>query len=368
MKEINFVASDIVSTQKSTKIARPKSILEAIEHIVTLAKESKFKEEFFAEALPYTRYLSRKLKLSIMQAILLSIFVDQSDNEHIRLSDIGRFINCSTTRLLRLTDDIEVLERLRYIRASYGHRVRYHVPVKVLKALCKNQPYIHEEMPVRDAKSFFDCFNNLQNEKEKDELTYDSLKTQTLELLDKIKSTHFALSLSKLKLDEDDRVLFIFIANRFVQVSDDFIVFSDIADLYDDNEIPGWCKHKLSSRESALFKENLIENVNEDGISRHTAFKLTEWAKEELLGELRLSAGNSDYGLMKYDTITEKKLIYNSLEGSQIKELSSLLAADRFRDIQTRFRKAGMRPGLSCLFYGAPGTGKTETLYKLARQ
>ncbi|MDE5795611.1 MAG: ATP-binding protein, partial [Muribaculaceae bacterium] len=47
---------------------------------------------------------------------------------------------------------------------------------------------------------------------------------------------------------------------------------------------------------------------------------------------------------------------------------SSLLAADRFRDIQTRFRKAGMRPGFCCLFYGAPGTGKTETVYQLARQ
>lgn len=30
--------------------------------------------------------------------------------------------------------------------------------------------------------------------------------------------------------------------------------------------------------------------------------------------------------------------------------------------------KAGMRPGFCCIFYGAPGTGKTETVYQLARQ
>lgn len=36
--------------------------------------------------------------------------------------------------------------------------------------------------------------------------------------------------------------------------------------------------------------------------------------------------------------------------------------------MQTRLRDAGMRPGFCCIFYGAPGTGKTETVYQLARQ
>ena len=31
-------------------------------------------------------------------------------------------------------------------------------------------------------------------------------------------------------------------------------------------------------------------------------------------------------------------------------------------------KKAGFRCGFTCLFYGAPGTGKTETVLQLARQ
>ena len=42
--------------------------------------------------------------------------------------------------------------------------------------------------------------------------------------------------------------------------------------------------------------------------------------------------------------------------------------SDRFSKIQDNLEKAGMRRGFCCLFYGAPGTGKTETVYQLARQ
>ena len=31
-------------------------------------------------------------------------------------------------------------------------------------------------------------------------------------------------------------------------------------------------------------------------------------------------------------------------------------------------RSKGLRPGFTCLFYGAPGTGKTETVYQIARK
>ena len=45
----------------------------------------------------------------------------------------------------------------------------------------------------------------------------------------------------------------------------------------------------------------------------------------------------------------------------------SILSAERFAQVQERLEKAGMRKGFCCLFYGAPGTGKTETVYQLAR-
>ena len=61
-------------------------------------------------------------------------------------------------------------------------------------------------------------------------------------------------------------------------------------------------------------------------------------------------------------------MIYNASVAEQIHGLASILEESRFNDVQSRLEKAGMRKGFCCLFYGAPGTGKTETVYQLARQ
>jgi SpoVK/Ycf46/Vps4 family AAA+-type ATPase len=52
----------------------------------------------------------------------------------------------------------------------------------------------------------------------------------------------------------------------------------------------------------------------------------------------------------------------------QVGELRSFLAPERYKEIRERMKESGYRSGFACLFYGDPGTGKTETVYQLARQ
>jgi SpoVK/Ycf46/Vps4 family AAA+-type ATPase len=60
-------------------------------------------------------------------------------------------------------------------------------------------------------------------------------------------------------------------------------------------------------------------------------------------------------------------MFYNEAEKVQLKRLEGLLMQDRYLEIYTRLKDSGMRTGFACLFYGAPGTGKTETVMQLAR-
>lgn len=46
----------------------------------------------------------------------------------------------------------------------------------------------------------------------------------------------------------------------------------------------------------------------------------------------------------------------------------SLLQPEEYQKIHERMQQRGFRQGFACLFYGSPGTGKTETVYQLARQ
>ena len=350
--------------------AKPKSILESFEYIVELAEDSNLDNDFFEKAAKHIKYASRKLKLAPMQVVLLAMFVDRSEDSRIMISDIAKYTGCRTTKILRLSDDIDTLERQRYLRASRSRNsLSYRVPGAVLKSLRKNQPYIYEEEPIPDTQTFFDRFDRLMNEKNDDELTHDSLKELTMEMLDEIKGTIFATELRRCGFGDEDTLLFIFMAHLFVENNDDNIGFHDIDDLFDNDEIPSWVKREFRSRESELFEKELIENVNEDGMARSDAFKLTEKAKEQFLCELNINKiGRSDRNLIKVGTLAEKDLIYNETERGQITELSSILSENRFNEVQKRLRSAGMRPGFCCIFYGAPGTGKTETVYQLARR
>lgn len=89
--------------------ARPKSILEAFEYIVELAEDSNLDADFFEKASVHIKYSARKLKLTSMQVALLSIFVDRSEDQRIQLSEIANYTGCRTTKILRLSADIDVL-------------------------------------------------------------------------------------------------------------------------------------------------------------------------------------------------------------------------------------------------------------------
>ena len=348
---------------------RARSILEAFEYIVELAKDSSLDADFFENASVYIKYAARKLKLSSMQTVLLALFVDQSEDSSIRMSDIAAYTGCRTTKILRLSSEIDVLVDKYYLRASHSYnRLTYRVPVDVLKALKKNQPYVHVVEPITGLQSFFDRFNELMEYMNNDELTHEALLEETEEYLGDIRDSHFARALKRFGLVNENRLLFIYMAHLFVENNDDRINFSDINNLYDNDKIPNWCKNELRSRTSELFCCKLIENVNEDGMARSDCFRLTEYAKTDLLSELNLTVNaKSDCDLIKWDSFPEKKLVYNVPEKKQVMELSSILSAERFSEVQSRLRNVGMRAGFCCLFYDSPGTGKTETVYQVAR-
>ena len=45
-----------------------------------------------------------------------------------------------------------------------------------------------------------------------------------------------------------------------------------------------------------------------------------------------------------------------------------MLSEKSFDGIRERMKEKGLRSGFTCLFYGSPGTGKTETVYQIARE
>lgn len=146
-----------------------------------------------------------------------------------------------------------------------------------------------------------------------------------------------------------------------------------ISNFFDTHRERIMVKRMLSKRESKLFENKLIEFKNED-FKTDKQLKLTADGIKKIFGEdACFLSQEEDYSsgmckLIKCDSIVEKELFYNENEQQSINTVSEFLKTEKFSEIVKRLEENKMRPGLTILLHGYPGTGKTETIYQLARQ
>lgn len=370
MKRLNVTQQ---ATEEKTTLAEPKrlNLLTAIEQIVELSEGSNLSEEFYVKARRYVRYVAKKLSLTPVQAVLFSLFVDKSDDSCIRISDFATHLRCRTVRIIRYMSDIDVLEKRKLVICCRQRREKtYRISMPVIEALKENRCYEPQLRGGLTCEELFDELDDLFEQRDDSELTYNALVGEINTLFDNNDSLEFVRRVRSYDLAEWDWVLLVYFCHLFVSNDDDNIGPHDFDDLYESKSIFRLQERELVQGHSDLMRRKLVEYVNSDGYADRNAFKLTDQAKEELLGELNIGKQqvNPDKDLLKHVTLPAKQLFYNEREARQIDQLAALLSPDRFDDIRSRLAASGMRNGFACLFYGAPGTGKTETVYQLAKR
>ena len=82
--------------------------------------------------------------------------------------------------------------------------------------------------------------------------------------------------------------------------------------------------------------------------------------------EKALTAKNRE--LIYPEDIMEKKLFYSENVQNDVESLYTYLDGNHFKEIQNRLKGKGMNRGVCIILYGESGSGKTETVYQLARK
>lgn len=349
-----------------------KSILQLMESAVELSAGSKLSAEFFEKAAPALDFIGGQMSLSREQALLLSVMVNYSDDRNIRVRDVANHFDCKNITILQYMKDFDELERRHFIRCSRSRDSQsYRVPMEVLNALKNGEAYKEASHAGIDCDALFAVIDDLFGQRQENELTTRGLYTELRELLDENPKLEFCRKVRAVELDEDDFILLLFFCNAFVNNDDDNIQFYELDDLFDSKLAFRRIKSSLCKRENDLFGLKLIENTGADGIGDRESFKLTDSAKEDLLSELGLNLKSNmrkqEKRLLKHEDLPFKKMFYNPSEGRQVERLTSLLKQENFVKIQARLKDSGMRHGFACIFYGSPGTGKTETVYQIAK-
>lgn len=349
-------------------------LLQAFEIIVEKAKGSSLGEEFYQKADPYLGFVSDKLCISKRASVIMALFADRCYDTHIRFSDLTEFLDCRILTLLRYSNETQELIDKEYVCQNRIEGLSYSIPMEVMEAFQHNQRYIPSDVDEFTARELFDKFDELFSKCRCEKLNKLVLRKKLRALVVKNSNLAFvkAMVLYDIDVEDKDFPLFILLCTLFVIDGDDDIRCHDLDFIYEEGEsVWRWAKRDLNQGNHRFLQKKFIEYTNDDGFADRESFKITDSAKKLLFSELNLSAMRGSRpkgGMLSFESIKPKLLFYNDKERKQVEELAALLDEKNFQGIRDRLKETNFRSGFACLFYGAPGTGKTETVLQIARK
>ena len=137
-----------------------------------------------------------------------------------------------------------------------------------------------------------------------------------------------------------------------------------------------YMRREILTESWAPIAEGLIENAGGGMVDFNPELKLTPkgfdyFLKEldpEMLQFLRSRLGKVNVPMMQPKDIQKVDLYFNPDFAKRIDRMSTILMPQKFAEFQASFPKNAKMKGLTMLFFGGPGSGKTETVLQLCRK
>ena len=345
------------------------TLLQAIERVVELAEDSKMSKEFMKKAKTEIQLLAKSYGITERQAVLFCVCMEKGPR-HVDYDDLASYLDLNKIGVLSYASDIDALVRRRLLRyRDVKDEDDFDIPTVVIRCLKHNEVYQLPKRTGLDCNELFELLDMWFEDLDDSAISPRELREELESLFTENSQIGFVRHLKEYYLRDDDQLLVTYFCHCLINKDDDDIRFRQMEDLFDSKNEFSKAKGSLRSGEHKLMEKKLIEHRCEDGIADNTRYKLTESAKRTLLAEMKIDASAEKIAdVIDPKTLGEKHLFFHKDIQRQVEELVSFLQPKNFQKIQERMKEKGFRNGFACLFYGGPGTGKTETVYQLARQ
>ena len=367
--------------EKKVEFKEPETwtIVSALNQILEQAEDSKLSDGFWESCKNPLEFLNRKLGLTNFQIVVLAILVEAG--EPVSWKGIAGYLNCTRLSILDYYGEVGELVTKRWLVRKTVNDIGcssegFDLASGILAAFQNNTTFTPEKIDglteqefVDKLESHIDMNINNRNVSFKDD---EEWMLQLAEANPELPLCHELLKFDDIHVQS----LLLMIVYDYAQwegSEDEGLQFYNINDLYPEDYACNGLRRKLRDGSHPLIMCGLIEHKCNDGQANSEQYMLTRKAKNELLSNYKPSRSrccrrttNVQF-LKSHTTIVEKPLFFNATEQQQIDRLASLLTTDSLSSIQQRLSEQGMRKGFACLFYGEPGTGKTETVLQIAR-
>lgn len=350
------------------------SLLDKLEQLIQLARGSRFEDKFFKLHKSLIESTAADLELTPEETVMLCPFISDSEST-VNTREMTDYFTCSPITIMRKTENLKTLTHRRYIRKRgcfHGSGPAYQLSEKAKAAFCNNQSLPIVNTANLTAEEFMKRFTALVREAGRNgQIDEDELLYETIELLNNNPQLVIARSINGLRVNQFDKLYLLYFCKRLVVDQQirvplgqlEFLSTDDI-----DDEFP----ILMNNGNHPFIKEGILTLTGQDDFLSNNIFQLTDKARKLFLSEYDIIANEEEeddehINILHCNDINPKSLFYCAEDQGQIDTLQHLLEDEQLQAIRERLEKANLRKGFNCLFYGGPGTGKTETALQLAR-
>lgn len=357
------------------------SIISSLDRVVTRAKKSGLKIKFWNMMSKEFAFLCQELEMTPKEVVIIGV-----------LSEIGRvvtwdnisdFLGVSRLKAMTFKEEVKILKEKKWIRyyitRNVGEKmIGFRLAAGVITALENNRKFIPEKLDGLSEQAFVERLARFfKTEGEDDHIALEDKIQWLNEFCEANKQLPLYKAYSSLEGKTSKKLLLLAINDytKYAGTSLEGLVESDIEDWFEEEFELEMLKTELIEGEQELFRKGIFEFGTEDGLAETHRWKLTSKAREDLLGAYKPRMRHidhlrvkSDRDLRSHTDILEKELFYNTAERKQIERIAGLISKDGLDKVKSRLSESGLRCGICCLLYGAPGTGKTETVLQLAKR
>ncbi len=326
-----------------------------------------------AKVLQEIEALADYLQITPLQMCLLVVFIcrDMDGNSLVDMDDIARFYSITTIDTMPFKPELAKLRKLGYIGINYERgSMQYSIRGGISESIINNEPFEQPEPFVMDRYKFCREVSNFIDMRADRGLRTSQLFRKVFDLEKENYEVEFVKKVMEMLPDIDDRTLFYEICDdafRSTKIMTN--VSSTISDIYDNTRSRFQIMNQLKAEKHKLISLDLIRIIPAQ-MFEDTRISLTEDGKRLFFEDdfdATFANEKQNSALIFSDDLKSVNLFYDKDFDHRIAPLKMALEEDKFKALQERLEAHNMPKGVAAIFYGAPGTGKTETVKQLAK-
>ena len=354
-----------------------------IEFIAHQAADSGLSEEFMNLVDMDCRRLGFYLECNRMQAILFSVLCNINfSHRSVGIDRLASWLGCTPITVAMHVNELEDLRHKRILRKEVGENpfdseddisissIDYSVNPGVFEALRKGEKFVKPVIKIRDTYELIKTVGGLIQQRTEGQFDYKEMEQEINLILAEHSKMEFLRELKRACLTVKERILFLNLCDEYYDGHTSSDMISMIKLITSDKREQLSMRQHIANGYSGLTHNDLVE-CGDSGFHNDKDISLTTKAIEMLLkDDPKLIIDKKEVKMpdvLQWESIPEKRLYFSREVQDRYNEINQLLIPANYNRLVSRLRRSGMKTGFAMLFEGPPGTGKTESVYQLAR-